>query len=332
MLRDQVRLEEYFDANQPNYDAVLILVRASRQIDKFVVEVKSQVNMRDVWRIIELLKKTSEQLNEYAGGMLAARYLSKSIRNVLKQNGISYADATGNFMITSPPSGLFVLSDAGAKSDPWRMRGRPTDSLKGNSPAKVIRALLDEQLPLTMTELISKSNSSSSVVYRVVEYLEDERLLQRNNKVITFIKFKELVQRWSEEYSFYANNSVIGFLSPRGIEEALKRLKDVQGIEYAITGSVAAARYASYAEAKQLNIYAKYPIELAKVLDLRQVDAGANVMIAATAFEVVFKGTRVDDGLTYVAPSQIIVDLLSGPGRNPSEAIYLMDWILKDDK
>lgn len=330
MLRDQVRLEKYLDASQIKYDAILTVVRASGQNDKFVVEAKSQVNMRDVWRIIESLTKNSDQLNEYAGGMLAARYLSKSIQKVLKQNGISYADATGNFMITSPSTGLFVLSDAGAKSDPWRTRGRPTNSLKGNAPARVIRALLDEKLPLTMTELINKSNSSTSVVYRVIGYLEDERLLQRKNKVITNVKFKELVERWSEEYSFSGINTVTLYLSPRGIDDALNQLKNIQGIEYAITGSVAAARYASYAEAKQLSIYAKYPLELAKKLNLRPVVTGANVMIATNAFDVVFKGTMVDDGLTYVAPSQIVVDLLSGPGRNPAEAEFLIDWILKD--
>lgn len=330
ILRDEVQLEKYVGASKSRYDAILTLSRAFGEKERFVVEVKSQVEMREIWQIVELLKENKAKLNEYAGGMLVARYLSKSIQNVLKQNGISYADSTGNFMMTSPSTGLFVLSDAGAKSDPWRRRGRPTNSLKGNAPARVIRALLDEKLPLTITELISKSKASSSVAYRVVEYLQDERLLQRENKMITSIKFKELVERWSEEYSFFGNNSVIGFLSPRGIDDTLNKLKIVEEKEYAITGSIAAARYASFAPAKQLNIYAKFPLELAKLLDLRQVDSGANVMIAATAFEVVFKGTIDDNGLTYVAPSQIMVDLSSGPGRNPSEAEFLIDRILKD--
>jgi len=331
-LQAQARIESYTKAMQPNIDAILNFSVMSKQIERFAIDVKSQVNVRDVLPMLESLKKSSEKLNKFSGGMLVARYLSKSVQDVLKLNGISYADATGNFMITSPSTGTFVMSDAGAKSDPWRKRGRPSDSLKGNAPAKVIRALLDEKLPMTMTELIRLSDSSSSVAYRVVEYLEEEGLLIREEKAITVVDFKKLLQRWSEEYSFYGNNSVIGFLSPRGIPDSLKRLQKVRGLEYAITGSVAAARIAPYAEAKQLNLYARLPLELAKELDLRPVDSGANVMIAATAYDVVYRGSVIDGGLTYVAPNQIAVDLLSGPGRNPSEAEFLIEWMQKNEK
>ena len=331
MLQAQAQIKSYANAMQPKIDAILNFSVMSKQIEKFAVAVKSQVNVRDVLPMIESLKKAGEQLEKFSGGMLMARYLSKSVQDVLKLNGISYADATGNFMITSPSTGTFVMSDAGAKSDPWRTRGRPSDSLKGNAPAKVIRTLIDEEPPMTMTELIRLSNSSSSVVYRVVEYLEEEGLLLREEKAITFVDFKKLLQRWSEEYSFYGNNSVIGFLSLRGIEDALKRLKNVRGFEYAITGSVAAARYAPYADAKQLNIYSSSPLDLANELDLRPVESGANVMIAATAYDIVYRASVIDRGLIYVASSQIAVDLLSGPGRNPSEAEYLIEWMQNNE-
>lgn len=49
----------------------------------------------------------------------------------------------------------------------------------------------------------------------------------------------------------------------------------------------------------------------------REGSAITNVFLAATAYDVVFERTRVVSGLNYVGPSQIAVDLLSGPGRNP---------------
>jgi hypothetical protein len=33
------------------------------------------------------------------------------------------------------------------------------------------------------------------------------------------------------------------------------------------------------------------------------------------------------DGLRYAAPSQVAVDLLTGPGRSPSEGEALLDWM-----
>jgi hypothetical protein len=37
------------------------------------------------------------------------------------------------------------------------------------------------------------------------------------------------------------------------------------------------------------------------------------------------------DGISYVAPSQAVADLLTGPGRNPSEAEALLDWMRKNE-
>ena len=34
-----------------------------------------------------------------------------------------------------------------------------------------------------------------------------------------------------------------------------------------------------------------------------------------------------DDGYNIVAPEQAAVDLLSGPGRNPSEGEELLEWM-----
>jgi hypothetical protein len=62
-------------------------------------------------------------------------------------------------------------------------------------------------------------------------------------------------------------------------------------------------------------------------LDLRLVDSGANVLLAATEYDVVFERRVAFDGVEYAAPSQTAVDLLTGPGRSPAEAEALLDWM-----
>ena len=57
------------------------------------------------------------------------------------------------------------------------------------------------------------------------------------------------------------------------------------------------------------------------------MDAGANVLLARNAYDVVFDRTENLDGLTAVAPSQAAVDLITGPGRIPAEAEALLDWM-----
>ena len=66
---------------------------------------------------------------------------------------------------------------------------------------------------------------------------------------------------------------------------------------------------------------------MAARFDLRAVDAGANVLLARNAYDVIFDRTENLDGVTVVAPSQAAVDLMTGPGRNPVEAEALLDWM-----
>ena len=67
------------------------------------------------------------------------------------------------------------------------------------------------------------------------------------------------------------------------------------------------------------------------LLGLREVDSGANVLLAAPASEVVFDWSRDVDGVHHAAPSQVAIDLLTGPGRSPAEGQALLDRIGNDE-
>lgn len=74
-------------------------------------------------------------------------------------------------------------------------------------------------------------------------------------------------------------------------------------------------------------LYSNNPAEVVDRLDLRAVDGGANVLIAGTDYDVVFDRTIHHGGLRFVAPGQAAVDLLTAPGRGPSEGQALLDWM-----
>lgn len=67
--------------------------------------------------------------------------------------------------------------------------------------------------------------------------------------------------------------------------------------------------------------------DAAEKIELRAADTGANVLLASSEYEVVFERSTVADGVVYAAPSQTAVDLLTAPGRGPSEAGALLDWM-----
>jgi hypothetical protein len=44
-----------------------------------------------------------------------------------------------------------------------------------------------------------------------------------------------------------------------------------------------------------------------------------------------YGGTTEDAGVTYVAPSQVVVDCLTGTGRMPAEGEALMSWMTENE-
>jgi hypothetical protein len=74
-------------------------------------------------------------------------------------------------------------------------------------------------------------------------------------------------------------------------------------------------------------LYVDDPDRAVETLGLRETTSGANVVLAAAKDSFVFDRSETADDLRVAAASQVAVDLLSGPGRNPSEATALLDWM-----
>ena len=66
-------------------------------------------------------------------------------------------------------------------------------------------------------------------------------------------------------------------------------------------------------------------------LGLRETETGANVVLLEPFDPVVFDRTTTRKGLRCVAPSQLAVDLLTGPGREPSQGEELLEWMKENE-
>ena len=66
---------------------------------------------------------------------------------------------------------------------------------------------------------------------------------------------------------------------------------------------------------------------LVEATALRPVDAGANVALVEPFDPVLYERTSRQKAITVVAPSQIVVDLMTSPGRGPNEAEVLIEWM-----
>ncbi|WP_431957315.1 hypothetical protein [Nocardia lijiangensis] len=314
------------------YDAEIRLYAPNGLVIVLLVEAKNVFRAHDVDRLREhLTTATSQQSGSI--GVLVARYLSASTRQRLQQAGISYIDATGNMLVRADESALF-LSAIGADTDPWRGPGRPRGTLKGEPAAKVVRALLDFQGPWKIRHLIEAADVATGSAYRVLDFLEGEALVTRERGgVVVVPDWVALLRRWSEDYQFLRTNTITRWIAPRGLPTFLEVVRRSEVSDYAVTGSIAASAWESYAPPRSAMIYAPAPENAADAWGLRATDTGANVLIAVPAYPVLLARSREAlQDLRIAAPTQVAADLMTGPGRAPSEAKELLNWMEKNEQ
>jgi len=287
---------------------------------RLVFEAKTRVFPRDV----DALKN---QLEKYSPGpyLVIARFLTPSTRRRLQEEGLNYVDTTGNVRLVLERPGMY-LEATGSDIDPFPPE-EPGRSLRGAKAARIVRALCDFDMPVSISDLATKAGVDVSYASRMVDWLSREALLTRAPRgPVLDVRQPEMIRRWAEDYEVLKTNDARLFLDPRGLENFSKRLRD-SSFKYAVTGSLAAARIAPIAPPRLAMVYVDNPERTAEALNLRAADSGANVILLAPFDPVVFDRTWTDQSTVFVAPSQAAVDLLTSPGRAPAEAEAVLERI-----
>lgn len=285
----------------------------------FVVEVKRSIVGRQLGDVLA-------QLETAAGHpLVGAPYLGPTLRASLVERGVSFADTTGNLRLISDRPGLFV-DRQGATKDPW-----PSDetlqSLRGRATGRAVRALVDFRPPYGIRDLARRASVPLGSLSRTLVLIDREGLVTRNHRgAVVELDWEGTIRRWSRDYDFSRSNRVVYSLEPRGLGALATKLAKAKWT-YAITGAAAAQRFAPIAPARQAAIYVEDPMRTAERLQLRSADAGANVVLAEPFDPVVFERTTFRDEIRVVAAAQLAVDLLTGPGREPSEGNELLSWM-----
>ncbi|MEJ7842977.1 MAG: MarR family transcriptional regulator, partial [Rubrobacter sp.] len=208
-----------------------------------------------------------------------------------------------------------------------RREERPARTLKGAKAGRVVRALCDFAPPVGVRELAGRAGIDPGYASRVLALLEKEDLIRREPRgPITQIDWRGLIRRWTEDYSLLNSNRTGSYLEPRGLSSLLRKLRDSE-LRYAATGSLGAVSVAPVAPARLAVLFVDDVQDAAERLELRPAEAGANVVLAEPFDPVVYERCREEEGISYVVLSQNAADLLTSPGRGPSEAEELMDWM-----
>ena len=292
------------------------------------VEVKRSLEPRDVFRAVERISVTKAGASRRTVPVVAAAYLSPRTRAMLRARGVGYVDITGNARIEVSTPGLYISTD-GADRDPWP-RDHKLRTLRGRGAARAMRAILDTRTPFGVRELAQSTGASAPTLSRVLDLLEREAVVTRVRGAVSTVDWQAAIRRWAEDYDQTDSNTPTTVLEPRGVPALQNKLRATE-FAYAATGALAAQRFAPIAPARLATIYVSDPTQAIDRLDLRETEAGANVVLLEPLDPVVFDRTVARGDLRCVAPGQLAVDLLTGPGREPSQGEEMLAWMEKNE-
>lgn len=293
------------------------------------IEIKRKIEPRLLPRVIERLAMyCSDDLSD-AVPVVATPYLSPRSREILDRAGVGYIDMTGNLRIEVSEPGLFI-STSGVDRDPWPQESE-LQSLRGRGAARAVRAVIDHTPPFGIRELAATSGASAPTLSRVIEFLDREGIVTREPRgPVLAVDWEAAIRRWATDYAQTSSNTPMTFLEPRGLPAVVEKL-DEAGPVYAATGAFAAQVFDPIAPAKTATLYVEDAGRFADQLNLREIDTGANVTLLEPFDPVVFDRTIWRDGLRCVDPSQLSVDLLTGPGREPSQGEEMLRWMQENE-
>jgi hypothetical protein len=258
--------------------------------------------------------------------LIAAPFLSTTLRETLTARGVSYADATGNYRLLADRPGLFV-ERRGAAKDPW-----PTDdtlrSLRGRAAGRAVRALVDFRPPFGVRDLAKRAAVPLGSLSRTLDLLDREGLVTRGTRGdVNDLDWEGAIRRWAQDYSFVRSNRMAHYFVPRGLQAMTKTLARPKR-PYAVTGSVAAQHFVPSTPNGPAALYVEDLDLGAERLGLQPAAIGtANVVLVEGYDPVVFERPVVHDRIRLAAPSQLAADLLTSPGNDPADADALFAWM-----
>jgi hypothetical protein len=311
---------------QARPDATMTLRAPDGTSATIAVEARRSLSPRDVDRVFVVFARL-RMLTAKASALVVAPWLSQRTQDLLAADNINYLDLTGNVLLKLDDPAIFIKVAGTARQPGRQPRGKAR--VRGPKAGRLIRFLADVCPPYGVSEIAGVTGLAPGYVSRLLDTLDSEAIVDRSRRGrVEGVTVEALLRRWAQHYDLLKTNAAMTFIAPAGVAAAISRLAELTlESRLAITGSFAASRLAPVAAPVLLALYADDTGLLVSSLRLLPADEGANIALLKPFDAVVYYRTTWEDGLSYVAPSQAVVDCLSGNGRMPAEGEALLAWM-----
>lgn len=289
---------------------------------KFIVEVKSQGEPRLIRMAVVQIKNYLKNLKD-AYGIIVAPYVSDASRQICKEAGIGCADLAGNAFLSF--KNIFI--DRSGRPNPFIV-ARLSKSVFFPKSSRILRVLLSDPSKRWYVEALSReAGISIGLTSRVKQALLSEEWIKEENKSFYLVKPEEVLNQWFNNYSYEKNRSFSFYsgLSEEQLEAAIKKECEKRKYRYGLALFSGARKVAPFVRFMRFFSYIEGDIEdIAKALQLKKIESGANVTLLQPYDEGVFYGLQDINGINVVADIQLCLDLKSykGRGEEAAQAIF----------
>jgi hypothetical protein len=293
------------------------------------VEAKQNLAPRDVEAMLSGFARSLHALSAHVPVMVVAPWLSERTRQALTASNINYVDLTGNALVRLDNPVVYIQTEGAARNP--APSSRSPASLRGSKAARLVRLLADVRPPYGVGEIARAAGLTPGYVSRLLDSLDREAIVDRGPRgVVEDVDVSALLRAWAAGYNAFKDDVVTTWLAPGGAASAVASLAGAS-TDAVVTGSFAAVRWAPVAAPAQLVVYSHDVQRTAVELGLLPAEEGANVVLLDPFDEVAEARSVFEEGVRYAAPSQVVADCLSGPGRMPAEGEALLAWMVEDE-
>lgn len=309
-------------------DIVAEVVTPSGKKQTIMIETKSVGFPSNIRQAVRGLKAAA---STRAYPLFASSFIGPQGREICREEGVGYLDLAGNVFLDLP--GYYV--EKAVDKNPFPQKGRPK-SLFSPVSTRIIRAFLEEpDRCWKVRELVPAMGVSLGQTSKIVRQLVALGYLVKDSKGYKLNQASNLLDDWKSQYAPNANKRVAYYSFEQNPERLMKQIAargSENKLRYACTSFAAASQIAPFVRGVttvQCYVNASEVDEWIKVLDLRPVEAGANVILVFPYDNGVFYRTQTINGISLVSNVQLYLDLYSDPARGREQAEFLRKEKLK---
>jgi hypothetical protein len=329
-LNDNFQIEPVIDSDSHKSESITIRSSSPQSYNYFYCEVFKGFQPRDLDTLYGRVGRRVHHEGSAQNLLVISNYLSPKSREILEENEFNYIDLSGNILIASKTSSLFIRICTNSKLTKTRF----ADSLKSNSALKLMRFLVDVRPPYGVVEIQKATSINRGYISRLLKVMYDEGLIEKKIRgPVTEVNWSAILKYSAEQIPLFKRPQLFKYISKIELNRLLESMKDLKLNEkLIISGSFAAYEIEPIAAPSILVMYSNENLEtVCSELNLLQTDETPNVVILMPKNDFYLFNKRTVNDLNHAAISQVAIDCLSGVSRMPSEGEALVDWMIRHE-